>query len=172
MRNECLHCDRKFDCVTEGTRVCARPECQRAERITANIRAMGSDAVNVRDAVHEACHAMMWGLQRKWTRDNITKKNPYRRRPALGVRDEITARAVEALVVRSLGLEYDQDKWLLMMVMETLKFDRIALPSHEWVKEAVTARMGTREADVLATNLIDRFDVPVKAKRKRTVTPA
>lgn len=165
---KCVHCERRFDSLSSEARVCARPECGRAERITANIRAKGCDAVNVRDAAHEACHAMAWGLKGKWTRENITRKNPYRRRPALGVGDEITARAVEALVMQSLGLEYDQDRWVTMMMMETIKFDRIALPSHEWVKEAIVARMGTRTADALATDLIDRFDVPVKPKRKRT----
>lgn len=144
----CSHCDAKR---------CTAPH-ELAEVLTAAVRAKGSDARSVRDAVHEACHAVQWGIKGRWSRTNIDRANPNkgRRKAAFGVRDEITARAVEALVMRKLDLEYDQDKWVLMMVMETLKLDGIALPGFDWVKEAITARMGTREAEALATNLINQ----------------
>lgn len=157
MRNECPHCDGPLPCKGEP--------CKRAERITANIRAKGCDAISVRDAVHEACHAIQWGLKGKWTRDAITKKNPYKRQPSWGVRDEITARAVEALVMQTLGLAYDQDHWVLMMIMETLKFDRIALPSFDWAKEAIVARMEVPEIKAMADKIIEMFDVEPSKKK-------
>ena len=111
----------------------------RAERLVAAVRAKGSDADDPRDAAHEACHALEWRVTRKWTRDNIHAKRP-RGSAAYGVRDEITARAVEALVCEKLGVEYDQDRYLLACILETAR-DGIALPSFDWLKEAVVRRM-------------------------------
>ena len=144
----CTHCDAK-KCTAKH---------DLAEDLTAAIRKKGSDALTVRDAVHEACHAIQWGITGKWSRTNVDRNNPHksRRQKAFGVLDEITARAVEALVMSKLGLEYDQDKWVSMMIMETLKIDRIALPSFDWVKDAIVERMGTRVAEALATNIINQ----------------
>jgi hypothetical protein len=121
---------------------------------------MGCDATSVRDAVHEACHAIMWNLKGEWTRDRIDLKNPYksRRKAAFAVGDEVTARAVEALVMKTLGLEYDQDKWIMMMIMETLKLDGIALPGFDWAKDAITQRMQMPHAIKMADDIIERFE--------------
>jgi hypothetical protein len=151
-RDECPHC--------EGPRAKCGEPCERAEKITQAIRAKGCDAVSVRDAVHEAHHAITWGLKGKWTRENIDRKNPNkaRRNYSFGVRDEITARAVEWWVVEKLGLVYDLDKWAMMMIMEALKIDHIALPGFDWAKEGIQLRKQSKAVEALADDIIARFE--------------
>lgn len=64
---ECVRCGVKF----RGASACCDPKCIRATNLVNTIQAKGSDAMDARDAAHEACHALMWGVKKKWTRDNI-----------------------------------------------------------------------------------------------------
>jgi len=49
-------------------------EKTRGEMLIAIVVEKGGDARDVRDAAHEACHALMWGVKKKWTRENIHAK--------------------------------------------------------------------------------------------------
>jgi len=129
----------------------------RAEQLVAGVRAKGSDARDPRDAAHEACHAIEWKVKRKWTRDNIHAGRPKLRNRAFGVRDEITARAVEALVCAELGIEYDLEKWAMTCWMEMLKNEQISLPAGDFLPNAIKARMGTTHAKNLMHEILDTF---------------
>lgn len=120
------------------------------------IRARGSDARDLRDAAHEACHALAWKVKGKWTRKKIETSNPYRRRSLMsfGIGDEITARAVEQLVCARLGVECDPvSRTVMTMCMETAKFDGVSLPYDEMVT-AVTDRMKSTAAVEMADRVL------------------
>lgn len=126
------------------------------EALLLAIRARGSDARDLRDAAHEACHALAWNVKGKWTRKKIEASNPYRSRAKmlLGVNDEITARAVEQLVCARLGVECDPvSRAVMTMCMETVKFEGIKLPYNEMVM-AVEARMESKAAAEMAERVL------------------
>lgn len=117
-----------------------RNAAQSADQLVAIVRSRGSDATDARDAAHEACHAIQWGVRGKWTRDNIHRRAP--RVPGFGVADEIKARAVEALICQRLGIDYDLPKWAMVCWMEQLKNERVALPSGSWLEDRIREQMG------------------------------
>lgn len=123
-----------------------------AARLVAAVQAKGSDATDARDAAHEACHALEWGVMKTWTRDNIHARKPRKR--SAGVASEITARAVEALVCADLGIPHDLEKWGFVCVMEMMKNERIALPSLAWLIDGVRTRMKTKAARELADRVL------------------
>lgn len=111
-----------------------------ANELVAIVRARGSDAEDPRDAAHEACHALEWGVTKKWTRNNIHAKKPRAR--AFGVSSEILARAVEQLVCRDLGVDCGSiEKWAAVCWMEMLKNEGIVLPTGDWLPDAVKQAM-------------------------------
>lgn len=107
----------------------------------ANVQARGSDATTVRDAAHEACHALD-ARAKKWDRDSIHRALARRyRRPVDQVIAEVRARAVERLVCERLGLAYDAAHWLHIAWLETFK-GGIQTPIDFWqgaVARALTA---------------------------------
>ena len=111
-----------------------------AEQLVAVARSHGSDAADARDAAHEACHVVQWGVRGKWTRENIHRRAPRVR--GYGVADEIAARAVEALICQRLGIEYDLKKWTMVCWMEQLKNERISLPTGSWLEDRIREQMG------------------------------
>lgn len=123
-----------------------------AEALVSAVRAKGSDATDARDAAHEAAHALSWGVTKKWTRDNIHAKKP--RIAADGVYDELTARAVEALVCKRLGIPHEVKQWAFVMVMEMIKNEKIALPSVDWASAGIELRMKTSIAKELAADVL------------------
>lgn len=139
-----------------------------ASRLIAAIHARGSDAVDLRDAAHEACHAIRWNVPGKWTRKKITAANPYksRRMFSFGLADEITARAVEQIVCKRLGYTCATvEQCVLIMCMETLTYDRIELKFEE-MKKAIEDRMESPQAAQLADQVIalvasDASTVPI-----------
>ena len=109
------------------------------------VRAKGSDAGDVRDAAHEACHALRWGVSKKWTRDNIHARKPKNR--SEGVRDEILARAVEQLVSADLGYDCGTvEHWATVCWMETIRNEGISLPVGDWLEKAIRSCMASKEA--------------------------
>lgn len=71
-----------------------------AKGIIEYVRSRGSDTSNLRDAVHEACHALEAKIE-NWDRNSIheaMQKIPTR------IPSEITARAVEQIVCSDLGV--------------------------------------------------------------------
>jgi hypothetical protein len=123
-----------------------------ADALVAAVRSRGSDATDARDAAHEAAHALTWSVTKKWTRNNIHAKKPRIR--ADGVYDELTARAVEAIVCERLGIEHDVKHWAFVMVMEMAKNEKISLPSIDWAAEGIELRMKTRMAQELADEVM------------------
>ena len=75
-----------------------------AARIIAAARARGSDARDLRDAAHEASHALEWGAE-SWDRESIHASRPSDLAAVLA--SEILARAVEGLVCEALDEPID-----------------------------------------------------------------
>ena len=130
---------------TEGT----NPE--RAAAIVAWARSMGSDTNNVRDAAHEASHALEYGVER-WDRRSIDNAvlNDGR---SFQVRSEVMARAVEQLVCEALGVEHDWPKFMLLACMESIKVG-ISLPGPEWLAKAVATAKKGKEAQAMAARIL------------------
>lgn len=110
------------------------------DKIVRAIRARGSDATDLRDAAHEAFHALEIRLRGKWTRDRIhnalcrcARKRDSRAIQSELVGYELRARAAERAVCQRFGIDYETEKWLHICYMETLQSMHIALPSTEWI---------------------------------------
>ena len=111
-----------------------------ADELVAIVQARGSDAKDARDAAHEACHALEWVVTKKWTRDNIHAKKPRVR--TFGVSSEILARAVEQLVCRDLGVDCGSiEQRAAVCWMEMFKNEGIALPTGDWLPDAIKQAM-------------------------------
>jgi hypothetical protein len=87
-----------------------------AERVLAAVRARGSDARDVRDAAHEASHALQFRLP-NWNR-TLIDLHMHRVRPAARVRSEVIARAVEQLVCERVGFPYDPAEFISVALLE------------------------------------------------------
>ena len=102
----------------------------RASLIIEAVRQRGNDAEDLRDAAHEAAHVFQLesSFADQWERpiihDALTRR--VRKRSG-GVMNPMTiltayeyqARAVEMLVCRELGLDYDLIEWANTMLLET-----------------------------------------------------
>jgi len=118
---------------------------EKAAALVAAVRARGSDAKDPRDAAHEACHALKWDVEKRWTRNNIHRKKPQLR--SNGLADEILARAVEQLVSADVGYDCDTvEHWAMVCWMEMLKNERISLPIGDWLEKAIRSCMESSEA--------------------------
>ncbi len=102
--------------------------------LIAVVRARGSNARDLRDAAHEACHALDVRLEPPWTRDRIhqaitdvCENEPETTQERL-VGLELRARAVEYAICVSSGMEYDFDEWINTMWLETAKSLGILIP--------------------------------------------
>jgi len=116
------------------------------DRTTTNIS-------DVRDAAHEACHALQWKVTKPWTRENIHAKCPKRIGDKLV--QEILARAVEQLVCADLGAPCDSiEKCAHHCFMEMLQNEKIRLPSGEWLAELIRERMREAPAKELAVRVL------------------
>ena len=82
-------------------------------------RARGSDAADVRDAAHEAVHAIVHGLP-TWGRREIDRAM-MALPPSRRLREEVEARAVEALVCARLGEPYRRDYFMFVAAIEASK---------------------------------------------------
>lgn len=137
----------------------------KGELLVAAVRAKGSDARDVRDAAHEATHALRWKVRAPWTRDRIHDKAPAPRDASRKIREEIIARAVEALICAELGVEYDLPTWAMTCAMEQVKMEGIAVPSLDWLIDAIKNHMAGLEAKRTAAAVLALAAEP---KRKRT----
>lgn len=136
-----------------------------ADGLLAAIRSHGVISNDIRDASHEAHHALTCGLRKPWTRDNVHAAvlRVARRAPMALVDAELTARAVEATVCKRLGVEYDVAKWANTMWWETAKNMHISLPV-DFAEQAISSRIGTRAIEAHADAV---FAIAIKAKRVR-----
>lgn len=105
--------------------------------LLAVVRARGSNPRGLRDATHEACHALDVRLEPPWTRDRIHRaiedicdNEPETRCERL-VGFELKARAVEHVICMSNGVPHDLTAWSNTMWMETASSLGIFIPRPE-----------------------------------------
>lgn len=128
-----------------------------ADRLILAIRARGSDASDLRDAAHEACHALEFDVpEGSWDRESIDKvvqrRNRKRDRSSAWA-SEILARAVEQLVCADLGVEcWSVEKCVGVACMEAIKLDRINYDFDLFVR-LVQLRMASVEAREMANRV-------------------
>jgi len=92
---------------------------QRA-RLIAAVRARGATPRDLRDAAHEAAHALRTGLDVPWTRDRIHDAVLVAAsEPSELLAAELEARAVELLVCRQLGEPYQLEHWAAVCLRES-----------------------------------------------------
>jgi hypothetical protein len=90
---------------------------QVAAGVIAWARRMGSDTDTVRDAAHEASHAIEFGCAR-WDRRSIDVAAFSPRNRRLLVTSEVDARALERIVCEELGVPYDPMEWAKVCLLE------------------------------------------------------
>lgn len=140
-----------------------------ADALIAIIRANGNDATTLRDAAHEAHHAIESGTPAgKWDRETI---NRYVTKMGRGnaARSEIRARAVEQIVCRRFGVDPGTvDHWAFIACMEAMKFRAPFFGDMATVIDLINRTMATPEAEAWADAVMAlRAPDPV-AKTKRT----
>lgn len=109
------------------------------DQVVEAVRARGSNARDLRDAVHEAYHAVSVGAE-DWDRDalmDVLARKYSRANRSEALLNELEARAAEWAACDVNGVEYDVRHWVATMCMEAVKFDRLSLP-FEQVVSAVT----------------------------------
>lgn len=123
------------------------------ELIIAAVQARGNDATTLRDAAHEAHHALSAGLDGPWDRESIHAAVMAMGRGEAAA-DEIMARAVEQIVCRDFGIDCGSVKdWAMYACIESIK-SGIAYPSLNWFVERVNDYMKTRAAREAADRVI------------------
>lgn len=114
-----------------------------ADSLIAAVRSCGNDPRDLRDAAHEACHAIEFGVKRgSWDRETINAalekaaRSMERRtarlfdgRPMLMGKAEVRARVVERLVCEHFGASYEWKDWVFTSWAEAFKNSRIQYPS-------------------------------------------
>lgn len=125
----------------------------RADRLVTAIRARGSDAEDVRDAAHEACHALDVGLADGWDRESIHAALMRRSIPSKALVYEVHARAVEQQVCRALRVPYDAKAWAHIAWMETLKNGGMLVPAG-FFSEAVKNHIGDERVKDLVARVL------------------
>lgn len=81
------------------------------------VRARGSDAITLRDAAHEASHALEYGLD-EWDRASIDERLSRVKSPRDRFNSEVHARAVEKLVCVHFGVDYDTAGYHAVALLE------------------------------------------------------
>lgn len=143
------------------------------EALIAIIRAHGNDATNLRDAAHEAHHAIEAGVPAgKWDRETI-HSYVMRMRPGDAARSEIRSRAVEQIVCRRFGVDCGTvEHWAFIACMEALKYRIPFFAEMGTVVDLVTRTMATPEAEAMADAVMAlQMPAPV-AKRARRARKA
>ncbi len=143
-----------------------------AQAIIDAIRHNGSDAGDLRDAAHEACHAIEVGLRGPWDRESIHRALSRQRGPGAMVVLEIRARAVEQMVCASLGVDPggDIEHWAFVAIMEAAKNARIGLPGLPWFADCVRTHMKTEECKRLRDAVIALGTTKPRKRRNARLT--
>lgn len=139
--------------------------------ILAAIQSRGSDARDIRDAVHEATHAIQCRLHGPWERERIHTALERRAKHLAGksglvtemVRYELQARAIEMLACERFGVAYDVKNWALWCAMETAKTYRVDLGSLDVIADAIVISSKQRRT-------IELLDLVLATKAKRRVS--
>jgi hypothetical protein len=143
------------------------------ETLIAVIRAHGNDATNLRDAAHEAHHAIEAGVPAgKWDRETI-HRYVMRMRQGDAARSEIRSRAVEQIVCRRFGVDCGTvEHWSFIACMEAMKYRIPFFQSVDTVVDLVTRTMATPEAEAMADAVMALRAPTLAAKRARRARKA
>jgi hypothetical protein len=141
-----------------------------AADVIAAVRARGNDAKDLRDASHEACHAIEAGIATGWKRDAIHSALSAKvgdTRAGLWVA-EMRARAVEQIVCERLGVDPGMalDDAVGLAIMESLHF---GLP---WAEHDVSVSLARRQmTDPTTLRIVEQIlalpGQPMSAPAKR-----
>jgi hypothetical protein len=109
-----------------------------ADKVVEAVRRLGNNARDLRDAAHEACHAIDGRVPHgKWKRDTIHQY--LNKRKVLGVSGlvyyEVRARAVEKLVCEHFDVAYEVEEWVNVACLEAAGYGFMLKPS--WLTEQV-----------------------------------
>lgn len=126
------------------------------EDLIKRIQDLGSDADTLRDAAHEACHALDTNVPDGcWDRETVHKHVletfPS---PVEQVSEEVFARAVEWHVCDLMKEEYSPGKWATIAFIETLKNGGISTPIDFW-KSAIQRVHSGDKSLAMATRIIN-----------------
>lgn len=112
--------------------------------------------IQLRDAAHEAHHALTAKCKAPWSRDAIHEAMADLCGDVNGewVIQELDARAVERVVCQALGAPYDADRWMEITWFETASSMKIMLPSVEWITDAVVLRLGLPKIKAAARRIL------------------
>lgn len=130
------------------------------DQLLAALRARGivpRGTTPVRDAVHEACHALTWEIPEPWSREAIAAGAPESNGEKFEA--ECIARAVEGLVCRAVGAECpDLDARVLLAAMEATRIDRYTVPFPVW-RDMVRRFEGSAVARDLTERILALVDL-------------
>lgn len=136
-----------------------------AATLVAVIRERGSDATDLRDAVHEAHHALSSRTVGRWTRENI-HRHMCKMRTGEGVVDEVLARIVEQDVCARLGVDPggDLDKWIGVSCFEATAH-QLPFLDYDHAIRAAQIRVGTPDARRAADAVIALATTTKRSRR-------
>lgn len=102
--------------------------------------------MSLRDAAHEAHHALDAKVKRgRWDRETIHRA-VMKMGKSRAVASEIMARAVEQIVCADLGVDCGTiENWAFISCIEAMKAG-VSMPSSEWFASQVRAAMATPKA--------------------------
>jgi hypothetical protein len=126
----------------------------RPSQIIAAVWDLGSDASDLRDAAHEAHHALRCKLTQPWTREAVHEAlvGLCRGDGVLLLGEELDARAVEWTVCEAVGVSYDLEHWAFIAAMESLRVG-VAHPLDMW-KRGIVIRHGTKAIERAARAVV------------------
>lgn len=132
-----------------------------AARFIEGVRARGSDVSDLRDAFHEAHHAVTARLKKPWERERIHQallRMPRVRKwgVAMLVQEEVDARAVERLACAKFGVEYNAELWAMTAAMETCKTFGVDMQLDWWMAQ-IGERCTEPRIEVAVVGLINRM---------------
>ena len=112
----------------------------------------------LRDAAHEAAHALAWGLKPPWTRARVAKAAP--RRVLAKFQGELLARAVEQLVCEAVGAPCAELEVRASTAgREAMKYDGYNAP-HDAFVAGIKRYLELAEARALAAQILALPEVP------------
>ncbi len=143
---------------------------RRAAAIIAAVVARGNRAHetgDLRDAAHEAHHALSVGLSGSWDRERLNRAME-RKGPSYLLRSEVEARAVEQLVCADLGVDPggSVDRWALVSCMEAIKNSRLDIGPPAPIADAIRRAMRSPEVRRAADRVLALGDPPKPSKPK------
>lgn len=142
-----------------------------AEDVILAIRARGSDATDLRDAAHEAWHAIEAAIpEGQWDRNTISARVKRKGR-GWAAASEVKARAVEQIVCQRMGVPAGRHKledWVGTSCMEAIKFREPFLPYTDAlaaVKRYMASKDVQKDADTIIA-LATKATPATKRRRK------